>query len=231
MSTRRENLTIPDLLSGAGTAFELLKTLAHIVKGAGGSEEELRRLLKDGEWRLRRIQIPRLLVQKPGELFVVADVYQQTFRMLQHISGRRNLLDELGVTRNKIRVDLSDYFPERKKSDASPPVLRVRLQPITPQLEENQKVRGIWPTKVFRQGVMKELIRQHLRLLTFDEFLAFGTQHWWLVEQIGLEYPHEELNIDLYASSVGDRTIRVEKAPKEGGYQGLGAMLCLVHAD
>ena len=112
MSTRRENLTIPDLLSGAGTAFELLKTFAHIVKDAGGSEEELRRLLKSSEWRLRDIQISRLLVQKPGELFVVADVYQQTFRMLQYIGERRNLLDELGVTRDKIRVDLSTYFPE-----------------------------------------------------------------------------------------------------------------------
>lgn len=230
MLTRGENLTIPDLLSGAGTAFELLKTFAHIAKNAGGSEEELLRLLESNDWRLRH-QISRLLVQKPGELFVVADVYQQTFRMLQYIGERRNLLYKLGVTRDKIRVDLSDYFPERKKSDASPPVLRVRLQPITPQLEENQKVRGIWPTKVFRQGVMKELIRRSLRLLTFDEFLAFGTQHWWLVEQIGLEYPHEELNIYLYASSIGDRTIRIEQAPEGGGYQGLGAMLCLVHAD
>lgn len=136
-----------ELVSAAGTVFEIVNTLSREVKSLGGSDDDLRRILSD---KSVARQIAELLVDKPADVTYPLEIdYTQSLEAMV-AAGRYDYVNP-DIT--------ADHFPVASGEKS--------VEAVLVHLDRNAS----------DEEVLRELDRRGLRPGTLRELAVFGEQH------------------------------------------------------
>lgn len=204
----KEKEGLDALVSAMGSGFELVKTMAHSVKDAGGTEEDLRKLLDyRGGGHIRYFTAQLLIGKDP---LAVLDVRELDFWVDPGDGDIERLIREGPFGRRKIKMPLDAVKFKESFGPARVKIAEFLLETHGP---------------LGRQ--VRDLARkQKKKIASVQHLLAFAAKYPSVAKQVSLCFPHDSVYIHIYDSDI---TLRWQ--PGGGGWP-LGSIVrCLVMAD
>ncbi len=229
MSRRVENPELDNILTGVGIGYELAKKILHLVKDAGGN---VKRLLKMGEDHDDGILAEQIRIILAHPMAVAMPLERLVFRVDLRVKDRSTLwaMMEINGKKGGVVDDVFNYFPS-PVTTRRPRHVIVRMAPVMLNfLGITNSEDGFCSALEYHQAIMIGLQEAHLELITFDDFIAFAGQHWWVAEQCSLTYPHPDLAINLYSEAPKYRTARIDRIREGARYRNIsGICYCPVY--
>lgn len=197
MAHDKGKTALDELISSMGTGFELVKRLAHAVEAAGGTEQDLRKLLNDNHNGSLSQQFGLLLANKIP--VAVLDVREFVLDVDAGDGYIPRLIREANFRREKITVPIKGVeFRERGTGPARVRVAEFQISGDDPGTRRAQ--------------VEEQARKRHVKLASVGHLLSFAAKYRSLVQQVSLGYPHEDVYIDVYGYIGYDLTLRWESA-------------------
>jgi hypothetical protein len=212
-SNSDEKTGLERLISSMGTGFELLKTLARAVETAGGTEEDLRKILNHQNYGHLTHYFGQMLVEKIP--LAVLDVRELDFWVDPGDGDIERLIREAPFGRRKIKVPFD--VVKFKESFAGPSRVKIGEFPIEG---------GPAATWSFSGQVREQARKQKKKIASVQHLLAFVAKYPDVARQVSLRFPHAGVYVSVYGS---DRTLRWERAAD--WWYSPGITHCLVMAD
>ena len=185
----------PGLISAMGTGFEIVKKISYALQNAGGTEEDMRRILSP-QTNLDLKRLGQLLVGKLP--IAILDVSELTFEVDPGNMTVAELVQEMPFVRRKITADMDWRFDDLMMGPVVVKIVDFKIL-ATDEEEAYSKLK-------------RQLLAQKRKLATIRHFLAFVGKYPSVAAQVMLEYPHKDLYIRVYGGSPSNLTIRWESS-------------------